>query len=388
MIGMIGILFRAFGRKVALRDKLLATHFPLLLVLLLIGGVGVLVLHSTASTAAVGVESRVWAQVARLSVGMALLLLAMLLDVRLWLRIAYPFYGLALLLLLLVEFAGSQSMGAQRWLRFASVSFQPAEMMKIALVLALARYYHLLPVERIKRFSAMPMPLLLIAMPTLLLLRQPDLGTAVLLLLLGIGVLFLAGVRYRYFFTAGILGLCSLPLIWQFLHAYQIKRIMTFLWPEQDPMGAGWHILQSKIALGSGGVFGRGYMSGSQNTLNFLPEKETDFIFTVLAEELGLMGSLTLMLMYLVALLFVFLVALRSGSHFGRILAMGLGVNFFLHAFANIAMVTGLIPVVGMPLPLVSYGGSAVVALLFGFGLVMNVHVHQTIAPAAAPALR
>ena len=382
---MTTTLFRAFGRRVSLLDKLLAVHFPLLLLLALIGAVGVLTLYSTAEGA---VENRVWAQVTRLSIGMSLLFLAALLDMRVWLRAAYPLYFLALLLLVAVEFAGSQSMGAQRWLRYASFSFQPSELMKIALVLALARYYHNLPVGKPLNLLNLFVPLLLIALPILLLLRQPDLGTALLLLFLGLGVLFLAGVRYRYFLAAAFLGLCSLPLAWQFLHAYQRQRIMTFLFPEQDPMGAGYHILQSKIALGSGGVFGRGWLRGSQNNLDFLPEKETDFIFTVFAEEMGLLGSLALMLLYILALLFVFLVAARSGSHFGRILAMGLGLNFFLHVFSNIAMVTGLIPVVGMPLPLVSYGGSAVVALLFGFGLVMNVHVHHHLNPAATSTLR
>ena len=382
---MTTALFHAFGRRVSLLDKLLALHYPLLLLLAGIGAVGVLMLYSTAAGAP---ESRVWAQLARLSVGMSLLLVATLVDMRVWLRLAYPLYFLALALLVLVELVGSQSMGAQRWLRFASVSFQPSEVMKIALVLALARYYHALPPERTTRLFSLFIPILFTLMPILLLLRQPDLGTALLLGLLGIGILFLAGVRYRYFLAAFAAGLCSLPLAWQFLHAYQRQRILTFLFPEQDPMGTGYHIMQSKIALGSGGIFGRGYGHGSQNNLDFLPEKETDFIFTVLAEEMGLLGSLGLMSLYVLALFFTFLVAARSGAHFGRILAMGLGINFFLHVFSNIAMVTGLIPVVGMPLPLVSYGGSAVVALLFGFGLVMNVHVHQQLGPAATSALR
>ena len=383
---MIIGLFGNSGRRVSFVDKLLALDFPLLLLIGVICVIGVLMLYSTAGGT---MEPRVWAQVTRISIGMSLLLLAALIDIRVWMSLAYPVYGLALLLLLIVEFAGVQAMGAQRWLRLASVSIQPSELMKIALVLALAHYYHFLPPEKSTRLPYMLVPLLLIAIPIALLLRQPDLGTALITLLLGIGVLFLAGVRYRYFILAVVAGLCSLPLAWQFLlHSYQRQRILTFIFPEQDPMGAGYHILQSKIALGSGGIFGRGYLGGSQNHLDFLPEKETDFIFTVLAEETGLMGSLGLLLLYALALLLVFLIAARSGSHFGRILAMGLGVNFFLHAFANIAMVTGLIPVVGMPLPLVSYGGSAVVALLFGFGLVMNVHVHQHLAPASTSGLR
>ena len=378
--------FSPRGRKISLLGRVAALHFPLLASLLLIAAVGILMLHSTAAG---GESSRVAAQTARLGVGVLLLLLAALVDARLWLRAAYPLYALALLLLGLVEFAGSQSMGAQRWLRVGALSLQPAEMMKITLVLALARYYHMLPADMPVRFSNLLVPLALIAMPILLLLRQPDLGTALILLLLGAGVLFLAGARYRYFIAAGFLGLASLPLAWQFLHAYQKQRVLTFLFPEQDPMGAGYHILQSKIALGAGGLFGRGYLRGSQNHLDFLPEKETDFIFTVLAEEMGLVGSLALMALYVLALLLVFLVAARSSSHFGRILAMGLGVNFFLHIFANIAMVTGLIPVVGMPLPLVSYGGSAMAALLLGFGLVMSVHIQQAIAsPTASAPLR
>lgn len=373
---IIGV-FRAFGRRVPFFSKLLALNFTFLSVLVLIAGVGLLMLYSTAGGS---MENRGWAQLSRLSIGMGLLLLVALVDIRIWIKFAYVIYTLVLVALFLVEFVGFQSMGAQRWLRVASFSLQPSEPMKIALVLALARYYQDLPIDGIARFSSIIFPLILIALPVLLLLRQPDLGTAMLTILLGVGVLFLAGVRYRYFISLMLLGFMSMPLIWQFgLHPYQQQRILTFLYPEQDPLGAGYHILQSKIALGSGGVFGHGYLGGTQNHLDFLPEKETDFIFTVLAEEIGLIGSLGLMFLYAIALLFVFLIAMRSSSHFGRMLAMGLGINFFLHAFSNIAMVTGLIPVVGMPLPLVSYGGSALVAMLFGFGLVMNVHVHQTI---------
>ena len=382
---MIAVIFRAFGRRVSFLDKLAALNYGFLLVLVFIASIGVLMLYSTAGGS---MEHRGWAQISRLSIGMGLLLLAVLVDIKIWIRIAYPFYFLMLGTLFLVEFVGYQSMGAQRWLDVAFFSLQPSEPMKIALVLALARYYHDLPAERIVWFSSMIVPLILIALPVVLLLRQPDLGTAILTMLLGVGVLFLAGIRYRYFISAILLGLVSLPFIWQFvLHPYQKQRVLTFLYPEQDPMGAGYHILQSKIALGSGGVFGHGYLGGTQNHLDFLPEKETDFIFTVLAEEIGLIGSLGLMFLYSIVLLFMFLIAKRSSSHFGRMLAMGLGVNFFLHAFSNIAMVTGLIPVVGMPLPLVSYGGSAIVAMLFGFGLVMNVHVHQSIGAGSAVSL-
>jgi rod shape determining protein RodA len=219
----------------------------------------------------------------------------------------------------------------------------------------------------------------LIAIPTALVLRQPDLGTAVMLLIAGIALFWLAGVRLAVFTFMAIGTLLALPLAWQFLHNYQRKRILTFLNPESDPLGGGYHIIQSKIALGSGGLFGKGFLQGSQSHLNFLPEKQTDFVFTMLAEEIGLVGGLGLILLYVILLIYGFAISLGCRNQFGRLIGLGVTVTFFLYVFINIAMVTGLIPVVGVPLPLISYGGTAMMTVLIGFGLLLGVHVHRDI---------
>ena len=270
-------------------------------------------------------------------------------------------------------------MGAQRWINLGFFQLQPSELMKISLVLALARYFHGLTVEETGRIPLLVPPLLMVLAPAALVLRQPDLGTA-LLLIAGGGVIFwLAGVRVWKF--ALILGaaLAIIPIGWQFLRDYQKNRVLTFLNPENDPLGAGYHITQSKIALGSGGLFGKGYMLGSQSHLNFLPEKQTDFIFTMLGEEFGLVGGLALLLLYTMVIMYGYVIALRCRNQFGRLVAIGITSTFFLYVFINIAMVMGLIPVVGVPLPLVSYGGTVMMTILVSFGLLMSVSIHRDI---------
>ena len=320
-----------------------------------------------------------WAerQMVRFGVGMLIMLAIALTDIRLWLRYAYLVYAVVLVLLVLVEFAGTVGMGAQRWIGFKFFYLQPSELMKIALVLSLARFFHRLSLDDVARPTHLLFPVLLVAMPVALVLRQPDLGTAMLLLIGSTAMFFLAGVRIWKFVLVGLVGLASVPVVWSMLHAYQKKRIMTFLSPENDPLGAGYHILQSKIALGSGGVFGNGFLQGTQSHLRFLPEMQTDFIFTMYAEEFGLVGGLVLIALYVAIIVYGFAIAMRSRSHFGRLVAMGYTTTFFLYAFVNIAMVTGLIPVVGVPLPLISYGGTAMMTVLIGFGLLMNVYVHR-----------
>ena len=320
-----------------------------------------------------------WAerQMARFGVGMVLMLAIALTDIRLWLRYAYLFYAVVLVLLVAVEFAGTVGMGAQRWIGLKFFHLQPSELMKIALVLSLARFFHRLSLDDVARPTHLLFPILLVVMPVALVLRQPDLGTAMLLLIGSTAIFFLAGVRIWKFVLVGLVGLVSVPVVWSMLHAYQKKRIMTFLSPENDPLGAGYHILQSKIALGSGGVFGNGFLQGTQSHLRFLPEMQTDFIFTMFAEEFGLVGGLFLIALYAAIIVYGFAIAMRSRSHFGRLVAMGVTTTFFLYAFMNIAMVMGLIPVVGVPLPLISYGGTAMMTVLIGFGLLMNVYVHR-----------
>jgi len=320
-----------------------------------------------------------WAerQMVRFAVGMGLMLAIALIDIRFWLRYAYVFYAIALILLIAVEFAGTVGMGAQRWIGLKFFHLQPSELMKIALVLSLARYFHRLSLEDVTRPTQLLFPILLVAAPTALVLRQPDLGTSLLLLIGSAAIFFLAGVRIWKFILIGLIGLASIPVGWSMLHNYQKNRIMTFLSPESDPLGSGYHILQSKIALGSGGVFGNGFLQGTQSHLRFLPEMQTDFIFTMYAEEFGLVGGLFLIALYAAIVIYGFAIAMRSRSHFGRLVAMGVITTFFLYVFMNIAMVMGLIPVVGVPLPLISYGGTAMMTVLIGFGLLMNVYIHR-----------
>jgi rod shape determining protein RodA len=317
--------------------------------------------------------------VVRFAFGLVVMLSVALVDVRIWLRLAYPFYAVSLLLLVLVEVMGFIGMGAQRWIDLGYFNLQPSELMKIALVLALARYFHGLGMEDIGRPTRLVAPLLMIGMPAALVLRQPDLGTALMLVMAGGAIFFAAGVRLWKFGVVLALGLAALPVGWQFLHEYQKQRIMTFLNPEHDPLGAGYHIIQSKIALGSGGLSGKGFMLGTQGHLRFLPEMQTDFIFTMLAEEFGMIGGLGLIGLYGLLLVYGIAIATRSYSHFGRLVAIGVTVTFFLYVFINIAMVMGLIPVVGVPLPLISYGGTAMITLLIGFGLLMGVWVHRDV---------
>ena len=320
-----------------------------------------------------------WAerQLVRFGVGMVIMLTIALTDIRLWLRYAYLFYAVVLVLLVAVEFAGTVGMGARRWIGLKLFYLQPSELMKIALVVSLARIFHRLSLDDVARPTHLLFPVLLVAMPVTLVLRQPDLGTAMLLLIGSTAMFFLAGVRIWKFVVVGLVGLASVPVVWSMLHTYQKKRIMTFLSPENDPLGAGYHILQSKIALGSGGVFGNGFLQGTQSHLRFLPEMQTDFIFTMYAEEFGLVGGLVLIALYAAIIVYGFAIAMRSRSHFGRLVAMGVITTFFLYAFVNIAMVMGLVPVVGVPLPLISYGGTAMMTVLIGFGLLMNVYVHR-----------
>ena len=320
-----------------------------------------------------------WAerQMVRFGVGMVVMFAIALTDIRLWLRYAYLFYAVVLILLVSVEFAGVVGMGAQRWIGLEFFYLQPSELMKVALVMSLARFFHRLSLDDVARPIHLLFPVLLVAVPVTLVLRQPDLGTAILLLFGSTAMFFLAGVRIWKFVLVGLVGLASVPVVWSMLHAYQKKRIMTYLSPENDPLGAGYHILQSKIALGSGGVFGNGFLQGTQSHLRFLPEMQTDFIFTMYAEEFGLVGGLVLIALYVAIIVYGFAIAMRSRSHFGRLVAMGYTTTFFLYAFVNIAMVTGLIPVVGVPLPLISYGGTAMMTVLIGFGLLMNVYVHR-----------
>lgn len=313
----------------------------------------------------------------RFAAGIVGMLVITLMDIRWWYKLTWPLYFLGIILLLFVEIKGHVGMGAQRWIDLGFIKLQPSELMKIAVIMALARYFHGLSPEQVRRFSFLIIPALIVAAPVGLVLLQPDLGTGLMIVMAGAGMVFIAGAPLRLFIGSGILTLISIPVAWQFLHDYQKQRVLTFLDPESDPLGAGYHITQSKIAIGSGGVEGKGFMQGTQSHLNFLPEKQTDFIFTLWAEEFGLFGGLSLLILILLIFVTGFGIALRCRHTYGRYLSLGLVLNFFLYVFINIAMVMGLIPVVGAPLPLMSYGGTSMLAALIGFGLMMSCNVHR-----------
>jgi len=356
--------------------KLISINWLLVILIVMVAGVGFAMLFSAA-----GGNMDPWAkrQIVRFGVAFAIMIVVATINIRIWLRYAYALYFLALALLVAVEVAGHVGMGAQRWISLGFVNIQPSELMKIFLVLALARYYNASAIEDIGRISRLFVPIMLTLAPTALILRQPDLGTAIMVAMTGAVVLFLAGVRLWKFVVVGVAALAAAPIAWQFLHEYQKKRVLTFLNPETDPLGAGYHIIQSKIALGSGGLMGKGFMQGPQSHLHFLPEMQTDFIFTMLAEEFGLAGGLALIILYALILTYGMIIAARSRNQFGRLVAGGITSTFFFYVFINIAMVTGLIPVVGVPLPLVSYGGTVMLTLMIGFGLVIGVGVHRDV---------
>jgi len=361
-------------RSLSLGERLLALNWFVVLLLCVIACIGFAMLYSAGNGSWDPWASR---QAIRFGAGLVLLLVVALIDIRFWLRVAYLIYGGCLLLLIAVELMGEIGMGAQRWIDIGFMQLQPSEMMKVALVLALARYFHSPTLDEVGNIRRLIVPIAMILLPVALVMRQPDLGTALMLMCVGGAVFFIAGVRLWKFAVVIAGGLAAIPVAWTFLHDYQRNRILTFLDPERDPLGAGYHIIQSQIAMGSGGVTGQGFLQGSQGHLNFLPERQTDFIFTMLAEEFGLIGGLALLSLYALLILAGYVIGLRCRNHFGRVLALGLTTNFFLYAFINPAMVMALIPVVGVPLPLVSYGGTAMLTVLVGFGLILSVSINR-----------
>ena len=361
--------------------KVLALNWPIIFLLSAISGFGFVMLYSVS-----GGNLERWAQpqMQRFFIGMLCLFIVAMVPIWFWRNMSFLAYSIAVLLLIAVEFIGVTGMGAQRWIDVGFMRLQPSEVMKIALVLVLAAYYDWLPITRTSRPLCVLFPVALIALPVFLVLRQPDLGTSLLLITGGGAIMFLAGVHWGYFATVISSGFGLVAAVfqtrdssWQLLKDYQYSRIDTFINPDSDPLGAGYHITQAKIALGSGGWTGRGFMQGTQSRLNFLPEKHTDFIFTTLSEEFGFVGSISLLGLYTLVLVFCIAAALSMKDRFSALLTLGIGVTFFLFFAVNIAMVVGLAPVVGVPLPLVSYGGSAMLTLLLGFGLMQSAYVHR-----------
>ncbi len=360
--------------NLSFREKLYNLNVPYFLLISLLAATGVMMLYSAANGSWEG-----WAvnHALRFAMGFAVMFIAAMIDIKVYLRWTYPFYFAVLVLLIVVEAAGYTGMGATRWIDLKFIKLQPSELMKIALGMALAKYFHTTTLQSIETIRGIVPPLLMAMVPALLIMAQPDLGTALMIIFTTGVILFVVGVQVWKFVALAGMAAVLMPVGWHFLHDYQRQRVLTFLDPERDPLGAGYHIMQSKIALGSGGVFGKGFLKGTQSHLNFLPEKHTDFIFTMLSEEFGLIGGILVVLVNMAILAYSYSFALKTTSYFGKLLIIGLATNYFLYVFINIAMVLGLLPVVGVPLPLISYGGTVILSVTASFGIIMAVYINR-----------
>ena len=355
--------------------KLQSINYPLLGLIITLFFVGLAALYSISNG-----DFNSWPlkHSQRFILGLIIFFLVIFFDLRLIFGYAYVIFFLSIISLVIIPFFGIESNGATRWINIAGISLQPSEFVKYTLILALAKYFHSINNDS-SFIKTLIIPLIITIVPVLLVITQPDLGTALIILLGGISLFWISGLNYKYFIVGVFTILCSLPVLWQYLKDYQKDRVLTFFNPERDPLGNGYHIMQSKIALGSGGIFGKGYMEGTQSHLNFLPEMQTDFIFTMLGEEFGFIGTLLLLLIYAALIMISIRLALKSRSLFSKYLSLGVCNVFFIYVFVNIGMVTGLLPVVGVPLPFISYGGSSMLAVMFGFGLLMNCYINRDI---------
>ena len=355
--------------------KLQSINYPLLGLIITLFFVGLAALYSISNG-----DFNSWPlkHSQRFILGLIIFFLVIFFDLRLIFGYAYVIFFLSIISLAIIPFFGIESNGATRWINIAGISLQPSEFVKYTLILALAKYFHSINNDS-SFIKTLIIPLIITIVPVLLVITQPDLGTALIILLGGISLFWISGLNYKYFIFGVFSILCSLPVLWQYLKDYQKDRVLTFFNPERDPLGNGYHIMQSKIALGSGGIFGKGYMEGTQSHLNFLPEMQTDFIFTMLGEEFGFIGTLLLLLIYAALIMISIRLALKSRSLFSKYLSLGVCNVFFIYVFVNIGMVTGLLPVVGVPLPFISYGGSSMLAVMFGFGLLMNCYINRNI---------
>jgi len=362
--------------KLPLTHKLRRINYGLIMLVTACCAIGFAMLYSAA-----GGDIEPWAQrhLVRYLVGLLGIIILSVTNIRLFFKGAYIFYGASVMLLVFVEVAGETGMGAQRWIDLGLIRFQPSELMKISVIIVLARYFHIRSYHQIGNPLHLAIPAFLILLPVALVIKQPDLGTAVMIALSGLVIFFIAGVRIWKFILLFLGGIALVPIIWQSLLDYQKKRILTFLSPETDPLGAGYHLMQSKIALGSGGLYGKGFIQGSQSHLNFLPEIQTDFIFTMLAEEFGLLGGLVVLFLFFLISSYGLILSFFMVNKFARLLTIGMTTTLFFYVFINTGMVMGLLPIVGVPLPFISYGGSALLTSMTAIGLIISCHVHRDV---------
>ena len=355
-------------------DKLKAVDYFLVIIVAIIGSMSVFSIYSTESG---NFSFYTKNHLTRFLVFFSMFLVLSFVRVSVWYRQAYIFYILGILLLLLVIFFGISASGSKRWINFFIMNLQPSELMKIAIIVCFARYYHRIQSSDIQSYKYLLQPIILLLIPCYLVITQPDLGTAILIAGSGLAIIWLAGLNLKYFIYSGLILLVSLPFVISILKPYQKSRILTFFNPDRDPLGAGYQIIQSKIAIGSGGLLGKGFLQGTQSYLEFLPEKHTDFIFTLFSEEFGFVGSMVLILLYALLIYRIIRIGFSSRSFFAKLYCFGFASALFLYVFVNIAMVVGLLPIVGAPLPIMSYGGSSMLSIMLGLGIVMSCKIYS-----------
>jgi|TARA_B110000971_G_C20001006_1_gene496822 rod shape determining protein RodA len=368
--------FYQIKTSLSIIDRIKEINYLLVFLLLIIFSFGLLSLYSVAEG-----NFEPWAKnhLIRFFISAAIFLIISLMNIKLILKLAYPLFFLNILALILILFIGTETYGATRWIRIAGISLQPSEFIKVSLILCLAKYYHSISFIDVSKISRMIIPAIITIIPIGLVVVQPDLGTSIIICIGAGSIFWIVGVNYKYFIAAFVVACASIPIGWQYLHQYQKERVYTFFNPERDPLGNGYHIMQSKIALGSGGFSGKGYLDGTQSHLNFLPEMHTDFIFTMYGEEFGFIGTIFLLFIYLSIIFVSINIANKSRSNFSKFMSSGLIFLFFIHIFINIGMVMGILPVVGVPLPLISYGGSSMLATMISFGLIMNCYINRDV---------
>ena len=355
-------------------DKLKSVDYLLIVIVALIGSMSVFSIYSTESG---NFSFYTKNHLTRFLVFFFMFLVLSFVRVSFWYRQAYIFYILGILLLLLVIFFGISASGSKRWINLFIMNLQPSELMKIAIIVCFARYYHRIQSSDIQSYKYLLQPIILLLIPCYLVITQPDLGTAILIAGSGLAIIWLAGLNLKYFIYSGLILLVSLPFVISILKPYQKSRILTFFNPDRDPLGAGYQIIQSKIAIGSGGLLGKGFLQGTQSYLEFLPEKHTDFIFTLFSEEFGFVGSMVLILLYALLIYRIIRIGFSSRSFFAKLYCFGFASALFLYIFVNIAMVVGLLPIVGAPLPIMSYGGSSMLSIMLGLGIVMSCKIYS-----------
>ncbi len=355
-------------------DKLKSIDYLMILLVILIGSISVFAIYSTE-----GGKFSYYTKnhLIRLSLFFGLFIILSFVRISVWYNNAYLFYLVGIILLILVLFFGITASGSKRWINLYLLNLQPSELMKIAIIVCFARYYHRIQSADIQSLKFLLQPIILILIPCFLVIKQPDLGTSILIAGSGIAIIWLAGLNLKYFIYSGLVMLVSLPFVISILQPYQKSRILTFFNPDRDPLGAGYQIIQSKIAIGSGGMYGKGFLKGTQSYLEFLPEKHTDFIFTLFSEEFGFTGSIILLILYMLLIYRIIRIGFLNRSFFSKLYCFGFATSLFLYVFVNVAMVLGLLPIVGAPLPIMSYGGSSMLSIMLGLAIAMSCKIYS-----------